>query len=165
MKCFLGERRTNMVKKKIIQTTLLIILPLIAIISCNHADQLVQNNSEYGDDESHNMGENCMNCHKQGGEGDGWFYIAGTAYTNNGANPAKDVKVIMFTEPNGQGIVKKIIEGDKLGNFYTTDITGFGSGLFPAVVYNNDTTFMSSSTTNGSCNSCHGNSTSKIEVN
>ena len=154
-----------MVKKKIIQTTLLIILPLIAIISCNHADQLVQNNSEYGDDESHNMGENCMNCHKQGGEGDGWFYIAGTAYTNNGANPAKDVKVIMFTEPNGQGIVKKIIEGDKLGNFYTTDITGFGSGLFPAVVYNNDTTFMSSSTTNGSCNSCHGNSTSKIEVN
>jgi cytochrome c553 len=154
-----------MVKKKIIQTTLLIILPLIAIISCNHADQLVQNNSEYGDDESHNMGENCMNCHKQGGEGDGWFYIAGTAYTNNGANPAKDVKVIMFTEPNGQGIVKKIIEGDKLGNFYTTDITGFGSGLFPAVVYNNDTTYMSSSTTNGSCNSCHGNSTSKIEVN
>jgi hypothetical protein len=153
-----------MVKKKIIQTTLLIILPLIAIISCNHADQLVQNNSEHGDDESHNMGENCMNCHKQGGEGEGWFYIAGTAYTNNGANAAEDVTVIMFTEPNGQGTVKKIIEGDKLGNFYTTDITGFGNGLFPAVVYNNDTTFMSSSTTNGSCNSCHGNSTSKIEV-
>jgi hypothetical protein len=63
-----------------------------------------------------------------------------------------------------QGSIKKIIEGDKLGNFYTTDIIGFGTGLFPAVVYKNDTTFMSSSITYGSCNSCHGKTTSIIEV-
>jgi cytochrome c553 len=153
-----------MVKKKILQFVALFVMPFIVFNSCNHADQLVENNSKYGDDESHNMGKDCMSCHKKGGDGDGWFYIAGTAYTNDGENAAEDVTVLMFTEPNGQGILKKIIEGDKLGNFYTTDITGFGSGLFPAVVYNNDTTFMNSSTTNGSCNSCHGNSTSKIEV-
>jgi hypothetical protein len=153
-----------MVKKKIIKIFALLIMLVIAFISCNHADQLVENNSKHGDDESHNMGENCMNCHKKGGKGDGWFYIAGTAYTHDGAHTAENVTVIMFTKPDGQGIVKKIIEGDKLGNFYTTDITGFGTGLFPAVVYNNDTTFMGSSITNGSCNSCHGNSTSKIEV-
>ncbi len=153
-----------MLQKKIIQFFLLVVIPFVAIYSCNHADQLTQNNSKHGDHKSHNMGRDCMSCHKKGGGGNGWFYIAGSAYTNNGANTAEDVTVIMFTEPDGQGITKKIIEGDKLGNFYTTDIKGFGNGLFPAVVYNNDTTFMSSSITNGSCNSCHGNSTSKIEV-
>ena len=153
-----------MLQKKIIQFSLLVVLPFIAIYSCNHADQLVQNNSKHGDHKSHNMGMDCMQCHKQGSGGDGWFYIAGTAYTNSGSNTAQDVTVLMFTEPDGQGSIKKIVEGDKLGNFYTTDITGFGTGLFPAVVYNNDTAFMSSSITNGSCNSCHGKSTSKIEV-
>ncbi len=153
-----------MVKKKIIQIIVAFIIPVIVFNSCNHADQLVENNSKYGDDESHNMGKDCMSCHKKGGEGDGWFYIAGTAYTHDGEHTAEDVTVLMFSEPNGKGTLKKTIEGDKLGNFYTTDITSFGNGLFPAVVYNNDTTFMGSSITNGSCNSCHGNSTSKIEV-
>jgi hypothetical protein len=153
-----------MVKKKIIQFVTLFVIPFVVFNSCNHADQLVENNSKYGDDESHNMGKDCMSCHKKGGDGDGWFYIAGTAYTKDGGNTAEDVTVLMFTEPNGQGTLKKIIEGDKLGNFYTTDIIGFSNGLFPAVIYNTDTTFMNSSITNGSCNSCHGNSTSKIEV-
>ena len=154
-----------MVKKKIIQFVVLFVMPFIVFNSCNHANQMVENNSKYGDDESHNMGKDCMSCHKKGGDGEGWFYIAGTAYTNDGENTAEDVTVLMYTKPDGKGILKKIIEGDKLGNFYTTDITGFGNGLYPAVVFNNDTTFMSSSTTNGSCNSCHGNSTSKIELN
>ena len=88
----------------------------------------------------------------------------GTAYTHDGEHTAEDETFLMFSEPNGNGTLKKTIEGDKLGNFYTTDITSFGNGLFPAVVYNNDTTFMGSSITNGSCNSCDGNSTSKIEV-
>lgn len=153
-----------MVNKKIIQIIVAFIIPIIVFNSCNHADQLVENNSKYGDDESHNMGKDCMSCHKKGGGGDGWFYIAGTAYTHDGAHTAEDVTVLMFSEPNGNGTLKKTIEGDKLGNFYTTDITSFGNGLFPAVVYNNDTTYMGSSITNGSCNSCHGNSTSKIEV-
>jgi len=154
-----------MVKKKIIQIIIVFVLPFIVFYSCNHADQLTQNNSKHGGQKSHNIGEDCMSCHKQGGDGNGWFYIAGTAYTNSGVNTAEDVTVLMYSEPDGQGTLKKIIEGDKLGNFYTTDITGFGTGLFPAVVFNNDTTYMSSSTTNGSCNSCHGKSTSKIEVN
>jgi cytochrome c553 len=151
-----------MLQKKIILFSLLIGLTLIVIYSCNHANQLDENNSKYGDDESHNMGMDCMQCHKKGGEGKGWFYIAGTAY--NGENAAEDVTVLIFSAPNGQGSIKNIIEGDKLGNFYTTDIIGFGTGLFPAVVYKNDTTFMSSSITYGSCNSCHGKTTSIIEV-
>ncbi len=142
-----------------------IILPFIALFSCNHAKQMEVVVSQHGKSRSHNMGKNCMDCHKKGGEGSGWFYIAGTAYTNNETTTAQDVTVLMYTQSDGNGTVKYTIEGDQKGNFYTTAITGFGAGLFPAIVYNNDTSFMSSSITNGACNSCHGVSTTKIEVN
>jgi hypothetical protein len=136
----------------------------IALISCNHAKQMEENISSHGKSKSHNQGQNCMDCHKKGGEGEGWFYIAGTAYHANEQTPAKDVTVLMFTQPDGQGSPKYTIEGDQLGNFYTTAITGFGAGLYPAIIFNSDTSYMASSITNGACNSCHGVSTPRITV-
>jgi hypothetical protein len=56
------------------------------------------------------------------------------------------------------------ITGDLLGNFYTTDIQAFGTGLYPTVTYNGNTSFMNSSILQGDCNSCHGISTDKIIV-
>ena len=153
-----------MMKRHLILLTVLILFPLIAFLSCNHSKNIEDNNSKHGSTESHNQGMNCMQCHKKGGEGEGWFYIAGTAYTNNGQLPAPNVTLLLFTEANGQGVVKKTVDGDALGNFYSTDILGFGTGLYPAVVYNNDTLYMGSSITQGSCNSCHGVSTPKINV-
>jgi cytochrome c553 len=153
-----------MSRKKLFRIVLLIVFPLIALEACNHAKDGEENISKHGDDDSHNMGQNCMNCHKKGGEGEGWFYIAGTAYSNSGTNYAQDVTLLMYTEPDGAGTVKYTVEGDSKGNFYTTNIIGFGNGLYPAVVYNNDTSFMSSSISHGACNSCHGVSTDKITV-
>jgi hypothetical protein len=153
-----------MLKQRLILLTVLFFFPVIAFLSCNHAKDIVENISKHGSTESHNQGMNCMQCHKKGGEGDGWFYLAGTAYTNDGANPASNVTLLMYTEADGKGTIKKRLDGDALGNFYSTDILGFGTGLYPALVFNNDTTFMGSSITQGSCNSCHGVSTSKIEV-
>lgn len=155
---------TNMSKNTLLLLTIFIAFPLVALFSCNHAKQHTDNISQHGKSHSHNMGQNCMSCHKKGGNGDGWFYIAGTAYSNSGTNYAQDVTLLMYTEPDGAGIVKHTVEGDSKGNFYTTDIIGFGNGLYPAIVYNNDTSFMSGSISHGACNSCHGVSTNKITV-
>jgi hypothetical protein len=131
--------------------------------SCNHFDQLTVNNSSHNTSKSHNVGLNCMTCHKKGGGGQGWFYAAGTAFHSNNSG-AKNVTVKLFSEPNGGGNLVKEIPGDLLGNFYTTDIMSFGTGLFPVVEYNGVQSFMSSSITIGACNSCHGISTAKITI-
>lgn len=120
------------------------------------------NISSQNSSKSHNMGQNCMNCHKSGGDGEGWFTVAGTAYDSAGTNTYSNVTVKLYTGPNGTGTLKYTIDGDKLGNFYTTNATDFGSGLYPAVQGNNSTKYMSTSIPHGQCNSCHGVSTGKL---
>ncbi len=71
----------------------------------------------------------------------------------------------MFTGPNGTGTLKHTLQVDGLGNFYTTESIDFGTGLYPAVEGKNSTKYMSSSTRNGQCNSCHGSSAEKIYTN
>ena len=140
-----------------------VLVILFVYISCNHYDQLTVNNSSNNTSKSHNLGKNCMTCHKQGGEGDGWFNVAGTVYTTNNTG-AQNVSVKLYSKPNGEGNLIKEISGDLLGNFYTTDIISFGTGLFPVVEYNGNKSYMSSSIAKGACNSCHGISTSKITI-
>ena len=50
--------------------------------SCEKEDEGCDedNISIAGDDESHNAGQNCMQCHYDGGEGEGCFVVAGTVY-------------------------------------------------------------------------------------
>ncbi|MEX1188345.1 MAG: hypothetical protein WED33_03740 [Bacteroidia bacterium] len=131
--------------------------------SCNHLNELTTNISEANSSQSHNSGQNCVNCHKKGGDGDGWFTISGTAYAQNNVT-ASNVVVNLYTQPNGKGELRKTINGDLLGNFYTTDIQAFGGGLYPAISYNGQTSYMSSSILQGACNSCHGISTDRISV-
>jgi hypothetical protein len=85
-----------------------------------------------GDDESHNPGQNCMQCHIDGGEGEGCFVVAGTVYDSLQLNTVPSGKVEFFTEPNGQGQKIETVQIDSKGNFFTTDLFNF-QGLYPAV--------------------------------
>lgn len=131
--------------------------------ACNHADEgnkkMVSKNFE---SESHNMGQNCMNCHKSGGEGEGWFNVAGTVYDSTKTNTYPNGTVKLYTGPNGTGNLVATIAVDNLGNFYTTESVSFGSGLYPAVQGKNTVQYMGSATSTGQCNSCHGVSTDKL---
>jgi cytochrome c553 len=146
---------------KLIAKVFSAIICLSVLINCNHAKMREENNSSANTDESHNQGLNCMNCHKKGGEGEGWFTIAGTAFRSNGAS-ASNVIVKLYSQPGGQGELKKQITGDLLGNFFTTDLFGFGNGLYPSIEFEGNTKFMSSPISKGACNSCHGISTGNI---
>lgn len=132
------------------------------IVSCNKEEENETNISSYNKDDSHNMGQNCMDCHKSGGQGEGWFNAAGTVYNNTFASTLPGATVRLYTGPGGTGTLKYTIQVDKKGNFYTTEAIDFGTGLYPSVQGSTSTQFMSSAITTGQCNSCHGVSTNKI---
>lgn len=153
--------------------SLIAILVLAFIVgSCSHYDDIQKNAKESmaGDDESHNSGQNCMSCHNQGGNSEavregGWWNIAGTAYQSG--RVARDGSVELWTGPNRTGSLIYKLAIDELGNFYTGKIVNFKGGAFPILVDKNGniSKAMQSSTVNGSCNSCHGVSTSVISFN
>jgi hypothetical protein len=124
-----------------------------------------ENISMAGEDDSHNKGQNCMQCHVEGGEGDGCFVVAGTVYDSLQLNTVSSGKMEFYTEPNGQGQKIETVQIDSKGNFFTTDLFNF-QGLYPAVTGPNGiTNYMGSPLSSGQCNSCHGVSTSRIWVN
>ncbi len=148
-------------------TSIVILLAVIGFIipSC-HKGKKVTNVSSAGSSKSHNRGQNCMNCHKSGGEGaeGGWFQAAGTVYDSLQNNTVSSGNVYFYTGPNGKGTVKYTLQVDALGNFYTTNAMDFGTGLYPAIQGQTLTKHMVSSITTGQCNSCHGVTTGKIWV-
>lgn len=121
--------------------------------------------SVHNEKESHNMSINCMNCHKSGGSGEGIFNVAGTVYNDLKTGTYPNATIKLFSEPNGNGLLKYSVEVDGFGNFYTTENIDFGGGLFPSVQGNASTKNMASSITTGQCNSCHGISTDRIWTN
>lgn len=118
--------------------------------------------SEYNDDESHKAGDNCMNCHVSGGEGEGWFNVAGTVYDESLASALPGSTVEFYTEASAGGTMKYSVEVDKRGNFYTTEDIDFGTGLFVSVKGDEGSKHMMSAVSSGACSSCHGNTTGKI---
>ena len=137
----------------------------LTVLSCSHYDmgKAETKISENGDDESHNNGQNCMNCHSVGQEGEGWFNLAGSVYKSDKASRNANGKVFLYTEPNGQGNLKYTIDVDGEGNFYTTQTINFEGGLYPVHQNSNGVKkFMESPIISGQCNSCHNVSTDKI---
>ena len=121
--------------------------------------------SVVGSNRSHNMGQDCINCHKPGGGEAPTWRVAGTVYNEVGTltNPNSTVK--LFTGPNGTGTLKYNLNVDAKGNFYS-DTADFTGGLYPVATGNTSTNYMSSSITTGACNSCHtGTSTGRIWAN
>lgn len=147
--------------KKIIYSSLLMLLGTAIIQSCSKNED-ERNISSNGDDKSHNTGQNCMNCHKSGGPGEGIFKVAGTLYDSLKTSTYPNAIIKLFTGPNGTGTLKYTIQVDAKGNFFTTDAIDFGSGLYPAAMGSLTTKYMGSSISMGQCNSCHGISTEKM---
>ncbi len=148
-----------------LSTSLIVTFSLFIIFqSCNKE---IENNNEtkissQGTDNGHNMGQNCMNCHKPGGAGEGVFTIAGTVYDSLKTNTFPDATVKLYSGPNGTGTLKYTIMANASGNFYTTQNLDFGIGLYPSVQGPKTTMFMPTAITTGQCNSCHGVSADKI---
>lgn len=121
--------------------------------------------SENFSEESHNAGKDCMSCHAPGGNGDGWFTVAGTVYDKQLGEPLANGVVELTTEPQSEGSIIATIEVDAKGNFYTTEAINPADGLYATVEsQDGNKVYMISEITNGSCNSCHGSSTDKIWV-
>ncbi|HNB81752.1 MAG TPA: hypothetical protein PLP34_06265 [Chitinophagaceae bacterium] len=148
-------------KISLVCTLSMLVAFALCMNACNKGNN-VKNISAYNKTESHNMGRNCMDCHKSGGEGEGWFQVAGTVYTSSFSTTYPNSTVYLYTGPNGTGTLKYTVQVDGKGNFYTTESIDFGSGLYPAIKGNTTTHYMSTVTSTGQCNSCHGVSNDKM---
>jgi mono/diheme cytochrome c family protein len=151
-------------KTKICLSMLMALSVAIFLHSCETEDagENETKNSSHGSNESHNMGQNCMNCHQSGGSGEGWFTIAGTVYDSIKTNTFSNATINFYSGLNASGDIKYTIQGDELGNFYTTQNIDFSNGLYVSVAGDKTTKVMSSKITAGQCNSCHGSTTGKI---
>lgn len=113
--------------------------------------------SGHGDAISHNLGQNCMQCHQARGPGRGRFSVAGTLHDAEGA-PLPDGSLELRSAPDGGGELVLRVEADGLGNFYSTDPLPLPDvPLFPTV-YDADgvgKNFMPFPTRSGACNVCH----------
>ena len=142
----------------------------LSIVSCSHYDQIKADlkESSKGDDESHNTGQNCMSCHNVNGseaarEG-GWWTVAGSVYASVG-KPQKNATIELWELPNKQGkLIKRLVSDDK-GNFYTNEILNFSSGVYPVIIVGSNSKVMGPAFKGGSCNSCHGVSSSALIIN
>jgi hypothetical protein len=117
----------------------------------------VENVSVLGEARSHNMGQNCMNCHQARGPGKGQFTTAGTLFKPSGA-PLAGGTVELRSAPNGQGDLILAVDVDLNGNFFTTKALPFpDAALFPFVrgPEMNGSSFMPFPTMSGACNVCH----------
>lgn len=113
--------------------------------------------STHGEAISHNVGQNCMQCHQQFGPGPGLFTAAGTIHDIDGA-PHPDGVVELRTAPGGGGELVLRIEADANGNFYSTEALPLPDmPVFPTV-YSDDgarTIGMPFPTASAACNVCH----------
>ena len=143
--------------------TFLITVSLISFNSCEKEGGCGSNNvSASGGNKSHNMGQNCMQCHATGGKGEGCFVVAGTVYDTLLTSTLHSGKMELYTGPNGTGSLVHTVQIDSKGNFYTTDNFNV-SGYYPVITGpSGQKQYMGSALTSGQCNSCHGSSTASI---
>ena len=153
-----------MLQKKNLLLLALLCLSVLIIPSCEKEGEGKNEKkiSMHGGEESHNMGLNCMECHKSGGEGKGWFIVAGTVYDSTLLSTLANMTIKLYTEADGGGQLKYTIEGDAKGNYYTTEDINFGGGLFPSVEGPASIKYMSTSIKTGECYSCHGVTTDRL---
>ena len=138
-----------------------LVIILIACQSCEKEENETKISS-FNDTESHKMGENCMNCHTSGGDGEGWFTVAGTVYDSSQTAIFPNASIKLYTAANAGGDLMATIQVDQNGNFYTTEAIDFGNGLYTFVEGNFSNKHMNSAVVSGTCNSCHGGSIDPI---
>ncbi|MCJ8312395.1 MAG: hypothetical protein HRU38_09320 [Saccharospirillaceae bacterium] len=139
------------------------VLSCLVFQSCEPQGNTKQKHSTFGDDESHKMGQDCMNCHNPTGEGEGSFTIAGTVYQGALSDIVQpNALVKLYSETGSQGSIIAELEVDGLGNFYTTKEIDLSAHVFPQLSKSDNSQAMITSTNKGNCNSCHGVTTDKI---
>lgn len=138
----------------------------MTFLSCEKKGKCGDDNiSSAGSTESHNFGQNCMQCHVSGGEGEGCFAVAGSVVSNGSTQHVSGGVMKLYSQPNGGGQLMHTVQIDANGNFHTTESISM-TGLYPAITSSGGTTtYMSTAPANGACNSCHGVSTGKIYAN
>jgi hypothetical protein len=137
----------------------------VVLFSCEKEGACDEYNvSEINGDDSHNFGNNCIQCHQSGGEGEGCFNVAGSVKNNLLTAPATSGQVEFYTLPNGGGTLTYTVPIDSKGNFYSTEAMSV-VGLYPAIKNATGTMYMGSTLSTGACNSCHGNSTGALYAN
>jgi hypothetical protein len=143
------------------RTTSLAILSLIItiqLISCKK--DIV---SDFGENRSHNNGQDCMSCHDKGGKGKGNFTVAGTVYDTLETSTFFLPTIILYKQPFSCGGSVLTIYGGGTGNFFTTKKVDLSAGVYPVVKgQHGHCRYMLIPTRNGACNSCHGVTTGKI---
>jgi cytochrome c553 len=135
------------------------VLVALAFAACREEDDSENRTlvSRNGGMISHGMSQNCMNCHEQGGEGSGWFTVAGTVYDSAMTTTYANAIIRLYSEVDGGGTLVATVEADAYGNFFTTEAVNFGNGLYPLVAgTTGNTVSMQQATMLGACNSCHG---------
>jgi hypothetical protein len=112
--------------------------------------------SQSGSNNSHNAGQNCMNCHTPGGSGaEKLWKVAGTVYNEDLVTANTNATIKFYTGPDGTGVLKYTLTSDVKGNFYTASNIDFSAGLYPVATGTTNSNYMSSPITTGECNSCH----------
>jgi len=151
--------------KRITSVIFLPLLFMLLLFACEKEGACDEYNvSQSNGSKSHNFGNNCMQCHQSGGEGEGCFNVAGSVKNNLLTAPATNGQVEFYTLPNGGGTLKYTVQIDSKGNFYTTEAVSV-TGLYPAIKNATGTMYMGSALSSGACNSCHGNSTGSLYAN
>lgn len=139
----------------------------IILVSCNHYDSIKTSGKEStSGGKSHNSGQDCMKCHhdnsSEASSSGTWWYFAGTAYNNDGT-PATSGKVELWSDSLAQATLIYSVPIDRNGNFFTSKIFDFKSGVYPKLVSSISSAHDAImkphlvSFNNASCNSCHGN--------
>ncbi len=120
--------------------------------------------SAHGTERSVSMVGNCMECHQSHGPGPGQFSVAGTVVDPEGnvvPDPIVELRRPAFDEDGAEilGELVATIEGDRLGNFYTTEALPLPDESLVPWVYSNDRTMENhmpfGGTISGACNLCH----------
>lgn len=120
--------------------------------------------SAHGTERSEGMTGNCMQCHQPLGPGLGQFTLAGTVVDAEGQrvpDPIVELRRPAFDDEGNEleGELVATIEGDALGNFYTTAPQLLPEESLVPWVYSNDRTLVNhmpfGGTISGACNVCH----------
>ena len=138
-------------------TKLLLFFSIIALAcsSCENGD---------ADEADHNLGDNCLMCHKVGGGGEGVFSVGGTVYSSATDQGAAGVTVELYSSADRKGSPVASMTTAMSGNFYQKDALSFGSGLYATVKTKTGSIAMTDPVLTGACSSCHGKTTDKITV-
>ncbi len=118
----------------------------------------VDNVSKHEQQRSHNQGQNCMHCHQAFGPGRGRFTVGVTVVGPDGKPHANPVLELYAARPGPGVLPDYVLEGDALGNVFSTQALPYpGRALFPVVrsrdgKLRNQMPFPSES---GACNLCH----------